>query len=63
MYPPHTIALACIYLAALLTSFETPALPAPEGSMNRTSHELATLLGENGQWETTYQAHVEDLEG
>ncbi|KAG8955834.1 hypothetical protein FRC04_006280 [Tulasnella sp. 424] len=62
MYPPHTIALACLYLGALLTSFESPAIPAPDGSMYRTSHELAALLGENGQWETTYQAHVEDLE-
>ncbi|KAG9013567.1 hypothetical protein FRB90_005881 [Tulasnella sp. 427] len=62
MYPPHTIALACVYLAALLTSFETPAIPASDGSMHRTSHELAALLGGNGEWEATYQARVEDLE-
>ncbi|KAG8907715.1 hypothetical protein FRB99_002511 [Tulasnella sp. 403] len=62
MYPPHTIALACVYLAALLTSFESPAIPMPEGYRFRTAHEICTMLGEHGPWEEKYHAHVEDLE-
>lgn len=61
-YPPHTIALACIYLAALLASFEQP--PQMEGvSENRTNEEIVRLLGEHGEWEQRYKACVEDLEG
>ena len=61
-FPPHTIALACIYLAALLLSFEQP--PLMEGiSEERTNEEMVQLLGDHGDWEERYKACVEDLEG
>ncbi|KAL5519762.1 hypothetical protein ACEPAG_1422 [Sanghuangporus baumii] len=65
-YPPHVVALACIYLAALLWTFEQPQPPSVEGvasgSGTRTASELVTLLGDHGEWEKTYKACVEDLE-
>lgn len=60
-YPPHVVALACLYLAALLSSFEQAAVPAPPGL--RSADEIARILGERGPWEAQYQARVEDLEG
>ncbi|KAF8631401.1 hypothetical protein AX15_002409 [Amanita polypyramis BW_CC] len=62
-YPPHTIALGSIYVAALLSSFELPVPPpeeVPEGC--RAPHDIALLLGNRGDWEKKYQAQVEDLE-
>lgn len=61
-YPPHVIALASIYLAALLSSFEQPP---PDGSTSDecTSHEITALLKRHGRWEKSYKACVEDLEG
>ncbi|KDQ11147.1 hypothetical protein BOTBODRAFT_163206 [Botryobasidium botryosum FD-172 SS1] len=60
-FPPHTIALASIYLAALLTSFEVGgASPVPDGT--RSSHEIAAILGSNGDWESKYHAHVRELQ-
>ena len=63
MFPPHVIALACVYLAALLNSFECPPTPAQDPENQRSSAEVCAILGNNGTWETTYAAHVEDLEG
>lgn len=60
-YPPHTIALGSIYVAALLSSFEQPASPTREGF--RTSGNIASSLGKRGDWEKKFQSQVEDLEG
>jgi CTD kinase subunit beta len=60
-YPPHTLALGSIYVAALLSSFE---LPIPSSEEDRqTPHQIAALLGEKGDWEKKYHSQVEDLEG
>lgn len=59
-YPPHTIALGSIYVAALLSSFEQPASPTREGF--RTSGNIASSLGKRGDWEKKFQSQVEDLE-
>ncbi|KAG6907885.1 hypothetical protein DXG01_007049 [Tephrocybe rancida] len=59
-YPPHTIALGSIYVAALLSSFEQPKPPTEEGSLS--SHEIASYLGKHGKWEKQFQSQVEDLE-
>jgi len=61
MYPPHVIGLACIYLGALLTSFETHAT-APLGGNYQTSHDICAILCDHGLWEERYSAHVEDME-
>ncbi|KAJ6585084.1 cyclin-like protein [Mycena capillaripes] len=55
-YPPHIVALANLYVAALLSSFEQPVR---EDSTSR----IAETLGRNGDWEQKYQAQVDDLEG
>ncbi|KAK2465363.1 hypothetical protein APHAL10511_002717 [Amanita phalloides] len=62
-YPPHTVALGSIYVAALLSSFELP-LPLPEDVPDncRSAHDMAVLLGNKGDWEKKYQCQVEDLE-
>ncbi|KAG9000701.1 hypothetical protein FRB94_005208 [Tulasnella sp. JGI-2019a] len=61
-YPPHTIALACVYLAALLSSFETPATPVMDIDRSLTSHEICIILCDHGAWEKKFNAQVEDLE-
>ncbi|TCD62990.1 hypothetical protein EIP91_006149 [Steccherinum ochraceum] len=58
-YPPHAVALACLYLAALLTSFEQGPAPVPSGF--RTSHEIADTLGRAGNWERKFRCYVHDL--
>ncbi|KAJ3525032.1 hypothetical protein NM688_g8465 [Phlebia brevispora] len=60
MFPPHVVALACLYLAALLSSFEQGTSPEPEGF--HSSHEIAATLGNPGEWESQFQAHIEDLD-
>jgi CTD kinase subunit beta len=61
MYPPHTVALGSVYLAALLSSFEQPITQEPPGYNN--GHQIADILGKNGKWEDQFMARVEDLEG
>lgn len=60
-YPPHTIALGSLYVAALLSSFELP--PEQETPGQRTSAELARMLNRHGDWEEKFQSQAEDLEG
>ncbi|KAJ7069834.1 cyclin-like protein [Mycena amicta] len=55
-FPPHIVALAGLYSAALLSSFEQP-----DGG-DKTAHAIAETLGKNGNWEEKYQAQVDDLE-
>ncbi|KAJ7600687.1 cyclin-like protein [Mycena floridula] len=59
-YPPHTVALGCLNVAAHLTSFEQPKDSKPEGC--RGSHEIAATLSQHGDWERRFQSQVEDLE-
>jgi len=59
-YPPHVVAIACIYLAALLSTFEqSETQPSAECHSDR---EIATILGDHGLWEKKFQAQVDDLE-
>ncbi|OCH84912.1 cyclin-like protein [Obba rivulosa] len=59
-YPPHVVALACLYLAALLSSFEQGTSPERPGC--NSSHQIAATLGKPGKWEQQFQAHIADLE-
>ncbi|KAF7314439.1 Cyclin N-terminal domain-containing protein [Mycena kentingensis (nom. inval.)] len=59
-FPPHIVALAGIYTAALLTSFEQPH---PGEGEDKCAHEIAEMLGQKGSWEDEYQAEANDLEG
>ncbi|KAH9941071.1 cyclin-like protein [Amylocystis lapponica] len=59
-YPPHVIALGCLYLAALLSSFERGTSPELPGF--HTSHQIAATLGKPGPWESQFQAQIQDLE-
>ncbi|KAJ3753793.1 cyclin-like protein [Lentinula raphanica] len=56
-YPPHTVALGSLYVAAILGSFEQP-----EGEERHANLKLASSLGQHGDWEQQFQAHLEDLE-
>jgi len=59
-YPPHVVALACLYLAALLSSFEQGTSPERPGY--NSSHQIAATLGKSGKWEQQFQAQIGDLE-
>lgn len=60
-YPPHVVALGCLYLAALLTSFEQT--PEPEQPDHISPQQFTELLGRGGEWENKFQARIGDLEG
>lgn len=60
MYPPNTVALGCLYTASLLTTLEPPPSPLVEAQLDS---RVATILKEKGDWERTYMAEAEDLEG
>jgi hypothetical protein len=60
-YPPHVVAIACLYLAALLSTFEQSETQTSPGC--RSDHEIAAMLGDYGPWENKFQAQVDDLEG
>lgn len=62
MFPPHVVAIACIYLAGLLSTFEQEPSP-PEVPGCRTAREIAEILKTPGEWESTFRCHVEDLDG
>lgn len=47
----------------MLSSFEQPPEVKDPSDNIRTSSELVAILGKNGDWERTYKACVEDLEG
>ncbi|EJD43880.1 cyclin-like protein [Auricularia subglabra TFB-10046 SS5] len=57
IYPPHTMALACIRMAALLSS-SASASPAPEPS----SVPIAAMLSSPGSWEAQHRVALPDLE-
>ncbi|KAI0352651.1 cyclin-like protein, partial [Trametes cingulata] len=59
-YPPHVVALGCLYLAALLQSFERATSPERPGQ--HTSHQIAATLSKSGDWCRQFQAHIEDIE-
>jgi len=59
-YPPHTVALASLYIASLLSSFEHPIGQDPPGY--RSSHDIASVLSRHGDWEHKFHVQVEDLE-
>jgi len=59
-YPPHVVAIACLYLAALLSTFEQGETQLPPGC--RSNREIVAILGDHGPWEKTFQAQVDDLE-
>ncbi|EJF61099.1 cyclin-like protein [Dichomitus squalens] len=59
-YPPHVVALGCLYLAALLSSFERGTSPERPG--HNTAHQIAATLSASGEWGRQFQAHIEDIE-
>ncbi|KAL0961355.1 hypothetical protein HGRIS_006311 [Hohenbuehelia grisea] len=59
-YPPHVIALGCLYLAALLSSFEQPPSASQNGAL--TSHGLVNKFTKDGGWLKVYHTQAEDLE-
>ncbi|KAG8772401.1 hypothetical protein FRC16_005672, partial [Serendipita sp. 398] len=58
-YPPHSVALSCLYLAALLATFEAPPLSSPEEATK--AQALVDLFSHAGEWESKYLANIEDL--
>ena len=59
-YPPHVVALGCLYLAALLSSFERGTSPERPG--HNTAHQIAATLSASGEWGKQFQAHIGDIE-
>jgi len=68
-YPPHTIALGCIYLAALLMSAD-PNAPATSPSYDNHDNSfrrddpamIVATLTHPGEWEAKFFSRVEHLE-
>ncbi|CAE6488248.1 unnamed protein product [Rhizoctonia solani] len=68
-YPPHTIALGCIYLAALLMSAD-PNGPATSPTYDSREHSfrgddpsiIVAKLTHPGEWEAKFYSRVEQLE-
>ncbi len=60
-YPPHVVAVACLYLAALLSTFEQSETQVLPGC--RSNREIVAILGDHGPWEKRFQAQIDDLEG
>lgn len=60
-YPPNTIAMGSIYVAALLASFEHPPEQPEQGCC--PASQIAETLGTHGSWERKFQVQAEDLEG
>ncbi|KAA1469897.1 cyclin-like protein [Dentipellis sp. KUC8613] len=61
-FPPHVVAVACIYLAALLSTFERTEPPAEPEPGCVSDQELVSMLQNHGPWERKFQAQIEDLE-
>ncbi|QRV92530.1 Cyclin, N-terminal domain [Ceratobasidium sp. AG-Ba] len=68
-YPPHTIALGCIYLAALLMSADpnaaavSPSYDTREHSFRRDDPAMiVATLTHPGEWENKFFSRVEHLE-
>ncbi|KIJ62053.1 hypothetical protein HYDPIDRAFT_136982 [Hydnomerulius pinastri MD-312] len=59
MYPPNTVALGCMYTAALLLALE---MPPPSNLVDESDQQIAILLKQKGDWEQVYMAEAEDLE-
>lgn len=60
MYPPNTVALGCLYTAALLLTLDTPP---PSYPVDDSPRHMVSLLKEKGDWERTYIVAAEDLQG
>ncbi|GJJ15549.1 hypothetical protein Clacol_009827 [Clathrus columnatus] len=59
-YPPHCIALSCLYLAGLLLSFE--ASGSLDASPEKNPSQIADYLGTTGPWENQFQCLLEDIQ-
>ena len=64
MYPPHVVALGCLYLAALLMTFEQPPPPPSQTFQQQamTPSQLISLLAQGGEWEVQFNADPDYLE-
>ena len=64
MYPPHTVALGCLYLAALFITFEQLLPPTPQTFQPEamTPSQLISLLTQGGEWEDRFNFDVDHLE-
>ncbi|KAF8503222.1 cyclin-like protein [Hysterangium stoloniferum] len=61
-YPPHSLALSCVYLAALLLSYDSAGPPEETSHTGRTSAEVAEFLGNNGPWQAQFKCSLEDVQ-
>lgn len=63
-YPPHTVALGCLYLAALLITFEQPSPPSSQTFQQQvmTPTQLISLLTQGGEWEDQFNIDADHLE-
>jgi len=64
IYPPHSVALGCLYLAALLMTFEqTPPPPSQTFQQQAmTPLQLISLLARGGEWEDQFNIDADHLE-
>ncbi|KAH7913074.1 cyclin-like protein [Hygrophoropsis aurantiaca] len=59
-YPPHVVALGCLFTAALLSTLDPP--PSPAQMEIDADQEILTFLKSSGSWEQKFMAQAEDLD-
>ncbi|KAF9565752.1 hypothetical protein CPC08DRAFT_629403 [Agrocybe pediades] len=63
IYPPHTLAVGCIYVAALLLSYDKPEGPEKDADGNWSESVIARRLStHSGDWQREYRTKVSDCE-
>ena len=64
IYPPHTVALGSLYLAALLITFEQPPPPPSQTFQQQAMSpvQLISLLTQGGEWEDQFNVDADHLE-
>ncbi|KAF8889995.1 cyclin-like protein [Gymnopilus junonius] len=65
IYPPHTLAVGSLYVAALLLSFEKPEIPMRDAGGNLSPAVIAEKMngGEvHWAWQECYRTTIEDID-
>lgn len=66
IYPPHTLALGSIYVAALLLSFEKPEIPIRDADDNLSPAVIAEKMNDGEvywEWQEFYRTTIQDVDG
>lgn len=63
LYPPHTLAIGSLYVAALLLSFEQPQIPDYDERGRLSPAVLAQQFSTPSTWMDSYRLELGDVDG